>query len=165
MYLTVFFTESSIPKTGLSPTVKIRDVSDNSVVVNGGALTEVGDGWYKYDFTTFDDTKNYTILFDGGAALPNSERYAASGSTGLTQSNVASAVWDEDLSTHDTLGTAGSYLSIIKQIETGRWKIENSVMILYSEDGTTPLYRFRLYDRDHNSVSAESGAPAERVPY
>lgn len=37
-------------------------------------------------------------------------------------------------------------VNIIKQIESGRWKIENNQMTFYEEDGATPLLVFDLFD-------------------
>jgi hypothetical protein len=39
-----------------------------------------------------------------------------------------------------------SKISTIKQIECGRWKIENNQMVFYNEDGITPLLTFDLKD-------------------
>jgi len=75
MIILCFLTESGAPKTGLSPTIRIRDLSDNSLVITDAAMTEVGDGFYKYNFTNFDKTKDYSIRMDGGASLSDSDRY------------------------------------------------------------------------------------------
>ena len=42
MLVTAYFSEDGLPKTGLSPTLDIIDLSDNSIVVNGEAMSEVG---------------------------------------------------------------------------------------------------------------------------
>jgi len=77
MYIISTFTEAGTPKTGLSPTGDIYDVSDNSLVVNDGAFTEIGGGGYKYDFTLWDSAKDYYVVIDS-VALTGSERYAFS---------------------------------------------------------------------------------------
>ena len=69
------FVSTGTPATGLSPTIRIRDVSDNSLVITDAAMVEVGDGFYKYDFTTFSSGTNYAIRCDGGAMLPTFDRY------------------------------------------------------------------------------------------
>ena len=55
-----YFTTSTVnpaaPATGLSPVISIWKVSDNSVLVNEEAMTEVGGGWYKYTFAAYDPT-------------------------------------------------------------------------------------------------------------
>ena len=58
--ITTYFTTSAVtpaaPSTGLSPTISIWKVSDNTALVNEAAMTEVGGGYYKYTFTTYDPT-------------------------------------------------------------------------------------------------------------
>lgn len=58
MLITSFFTSNGTPKTGLvgpaAPTIRIWEVSSTgqTLVVNNDAMTEVGDGFYKYAYTT-----------------------------------------------------------------------------------------------------------------
>ena len=59
------FSTLGVPETGLSPTITIRDTSDGSVVVGAVAMTEVGGGAYKYNFSN-DTAKKYSIVIDGG---------------------------------------------------------------------------------------------------
>lgn len=80
MLITAYFSSSGAPATGLTPTVTVRDVSDGSVVVNAQAMTEIANGYYKYDFATYVSTKDYVILCDGGIALVGTERYAIAAS-------------------------------------------------------------------------------------
>lgn len=75
MLVSAYFAESGVPKTGLSPTVDIIDLSDNSVDVNDGAMDEVGAGFYKYDFSAVDVTKQYSVIADS-VTLTGNERYA-----------------------------------------------------------------------------------------
>jgi len=75
MYVTAYFTDGGIPATGLTPTIRIRDLSDNSLVITDASMTEVGDGHYKYNFAGYDKTKEYTIRCDGGATLGGYDRY------------------------------------------------------------------------------------------
>lgn len=55
-------------------------MADSSLVVTDAAMTEVGDGWYKYDFSAYDPTLSYVMRCDGGVAQPTGERYTFSGS-------------------------------------------------------------------------------------
>lgn len=73
------FTNSGSPALGLSPTIRIRDVSDGSLVITDEAMTETGDGNYSYTFADYDLNKNYAVRCDGGAGLPNAERYTFGG--------------------------------------------------------------------------------------
>lgn len=87
MRIPVYFSEAGAAKTGLSPTVDIRDVSDGSLDVDDGAGTEIGDGWYWYDFSGIDASKEYTYLWDGGAGLCDPERYIPGKISGLSVSS------------------------------------------------------------------------------
>jgi len=64
--LTAFFTLAGAPETGLTPTVTVRKVSDNSVVVNAQSMSEIGDGWYKYSWSSYDDTEQYVVIYNAG---------------------------------------------------------------------------------------------------
>jgi len=75
LYITACFSNNGTPATGLSPTIRIRDLSDNSLVVTDAAMSEVGDGYYKYNFSGYDKDKDYAIRCDGGATLSGYDRY------------------------------------------------------------------------------------------
>lgn len=79
MIIPAYFHEAGVPKTGLSPTIDIYKVSDNSLVVNDGALTAVGGGFYKYDFAAYDSAEDYVYVVDGTATLANGYRYLFGG--------------------------------------------------------------------------------------
>lgn len=77
MYIPAAFFENGAPKTGLTPTITIYDLSDNSKVVNAKNMTEVAEGGYKYNFTTRDITKSYYVICDS-VTLTGGDRYAVS---------------------------------------------------------------------------------------
>lgn len=81
------FTNLGVPATGLSPTIRIRRVSDQVLVVTDAAMTEQGDGLYSYDFTT-SDGEEYAIRVDGTATLPNAERYQAGSLSGSVDARI-----------------------------------------------------------------------------
>lgn len=74
MILFAFFTDNGVPKTGLSPTIDVLE-ADGTVVINAQNMSEVGRGFYKYDFSGYDGDEDYVIRADGGAVLANAERY------------------------------------------------------------------------------------------
>lgn len=74
MVIKSFFTDKGVPKTGLTPLITIRRVSDNSIQINAAAMTEVAQGWYKYTYTN-DVAEEYFVHVDGTASLSNSDRY------------------------------------------------------------------------------------------
>lgn len=76
--LSVVVTENGTPKTGLAAgVIYIYDLFDNSLAVNGAAVSEVAKGGYKYNFTTYDNTKDYFVVWDfTGDGLSGDEAYA-----------------------------------------------------------------------------------------
>ena len=111
MQVLAFFTNDGVPQPGLTPTVRIRDISDNSLVVTDLAASEVGDGWYKYDFAAYDSAKEYAIRFDGGATLADSDRYT-SGTNDSFVDDITNGVWSDNLSSYNS-GEAGDILNKI----------------------------------------------------
>lgn len=74
-YVKFFFSNASGGITGLTPTIKIRDVSDNTVVVDTEDMEEAGEGAYKYYFPERDVTREYVGYVDGGAGVTGTQRY------------------------------------------------------------------------------------------
>ncbi len=101
MKILAFFTNGGLPLTGLSPTIRIRDLADNSLVVTDLSMTEVGDGYYKYNFSAYDLDKDYSIRCDGGDTLPNSDRYTYAGNE-----NYLDDIENSSLSTQITANQA-----------------------------------------------------------
>ena len=118
MLIFAFFTEDGTPKTGLSPTIRVRK-ADGTLVITDVEMSEVGDGFYKYDFDTYDEDEDYCIRADGTNTLSGAERYV--------------------FSTNETAGVGK-----ILKIEKGKWEIKGNQMIFYDDDDTTELYKFNL---------------------
>jgi len=193
-----FFTVGGVPKTGISPTVRIWEVDATSqTLIIGGpdpTMLEVGDGFYKYDFTvaaTFDDEKEYVIRTDGGVALPPNERWHVDSygpiSAELVTTNINAiidGVWDETATDHLAAGSTGLLLnqtaadaattvvntvttiSLIDELlkyERNRTKIDkiNNELIIYENNGTTILKKFKLLDGSGNPSITEI---CERLP-
>jgi hypothetical protein len=77
MYIFAYFCGTDgAPETGLSPTADVYRIEDTTQVLTAQALTEIGDGWYYYDYSTADEDNHYVITVDGGATLPGLLRYA-----------------------------------------------------------------------------------------
>lgn len=82
------FKSSGSPSTGLSPTVSVYNRGNDTIPVSAAAMTEIADGFYEYDFTTFDIMADYLFSFDGTATLADADRYMSaewSGIDGLAQ--------------------------------------------------------------------------------
>ena len=126
MILIAFFSDQGIPKTGLTPAITVWE-EDATVIVNAEAMTEIAGGFYKYDFAVYDEAVNYCISADGGATLQDNDRYV--------------------LATND-LRDVEERLTFLKDIEGGRWKIEDNQMIFYKSDNVTEVARFNLFNAD-----------------
>jgi hypothetical protein len=82
MILSTFFTDAGIPKTGLTPTIIITDITDILTpvpVVLSHSVVEIGNGLYAFNFSEYTHTHLYTVRFDGGVALDDTDRYKFGG--------------------------------------------------------------------------------------
>jgi hypothetical protein len=88
----------------------------------------------------------------------------------FTSENNWSIVWDingtqykagEEIMVHDFLrpiiNNINQNVEFIKDVEEGRWKLENNQMIFYKGDNVTEIMRFNLFD--------DNGNPATEVVY
>ena len=112
-----YFQDASGPVTGLSPTIRIWEVSSaGDILVIGtpcgtdsavdGTMLEVSDcgspeteqdGFYRYTFTTYDPTKAYLARVDGGVTLSAVFRYQAIDiSCADSAEGIADAVWNAE---------------------------------------------------------------------
>jgi hypothetical protein len=139
MNIVSFFTNAGIPATGLSPTVSVWELP-KTLVVNAQAMTQVAGGFYSYDFTGYDDTKDYAIRADGGVSLPAAERYVAN--------------------TND-LGQVTNPLNIVKAVEANKMVIEANQLKIYADDGATVL---KTYDLKDNNGNPSSSSVFQRLP-
>jgi hypothetical protein len=137
LIITAFFTKSGVPQTGLSAVVNIKEI-DGTPVLSGQPMTEVGDGFYQYTWASYNQDEDYVFRCDGGASLPNPERYTY-GDTGdldkttrlgfdaqnnvnsnvetidiTAEQQIVNAVWAEDITTYTTPNQAGWYVDGIK---------------------------------------------------
>lgn len=114
MYVTAFYTTNGDPALGLTPKVSIWNVSTHILLVDDVNMSEVGGGWYEYDYAAYDSSIDYAIRCDGGATLGGFERYTYAGNESFS-GDIADAVWDEPLAGHTTAGTTGKVLGLIKK--------------------------------------------------
>lgn len=76
MLIRQYFTNAGIPVTGLTNVrLNIFNANTGAMVIFAGLMTEIGNGWYKYNFSTYNQTIPYVWSIDGGATLPNTDRY------------------------------------------------------------------------------------------
>ncbi len=147
MLIVSLFSENGIPKPGLSPVITIVDIDEDEIIIDEEIMDTLSSMpyLYIYDFITYNAEKNYIIITDGGDSLNNIDRYK----------------YITNDSTEEQINLINSNLSLIKKIETGRWKIINNQMIFYDEDGVSPLKIYNLKDINGNPTMNN---PFERVP-
>jgi hypothetical protein len=103
----VSFIENNAPVTGLTPLIKIRDVTANNIPVNNELMNEIGDGFYDYIYQDFSPLHDYTILCDGGDILE--DRYKTGGNEMFVK-EAAEAVWNEDMTQYNNPNSFGNIL-------------------------------------------------------
>jgi len=91
MKVLAIFTQSAVPKTGLTPTVSIYRLDTNALVIDGATMSEVGNGQYSYDFTAWDSALDYSVICE--SSLTGSEKYAFSS---ISASRVIESTLSED---------------------------------------------------------------------
>lgn len=145
----VFFTRpNGAPAIGLTPSVDIWEITPttNTLVVNDAAVSEVGGGFYKYNFTSYNYTLGFGFVIDGeagGGSTLGTGRYAV----GLNDSfhdDVAFSTWEEPSVDHKTpigspeVQTFGQLLNLVAAATTGSppgspLTIENIVAGVWNE--------------------------------
>ncbi len=155
MWILAHFTQDGDPATGLSPTVKIRDVETAVVVVSGTAMVVEGDGFYKYDFSLYNPERDYAIICDS-VTLSGVERYtyASSGEYNEVLDNIESTVGVVDIRT-----------ILLRKIQTNRLELfdgDTDNWILYDDDAVTPLLTFDVTDKNGDLIVQCSSAPSKR---
>lgn len=86
MRLVTVFTSKGSPALGLSPTVKAVRLSDQVEVLAPTTMTELGDGWYCYDWSAGDPTEQVAATFDAGTDAVDSRIHY--GMLGVTAKDV-----------------------------------------------------------------------------
>lgn len=141
---TSFLDDDGLPKTGLVPTIRIRDLSDNALVITDAAMSEVGDGGYKYTQVLFDQLRDYQYRCDAGSSI--SSRYAVGFSKGsLTGTITATAFFTDD----DGIPATGLAPTIrIRNLATNALVVTDAVMTEVGDGGYK--YIFAAYSFDSN---------------
>lgn len=182
MLISSFFTNNGNPQTGLTPTIRIWEVTPttDTLIVSGDPMNEIGDGFYKYDFVLYNPSNDYVFRTDGGGTLPSADRYQ-SGTIITAQveqssiTNIANNVWDVNNASHLIPGSTGANLAQTKadttfisvsittinsllqsllKYDRNRTRIDPiaQTLTVYDDDKITPLTVFNLKDA--------SGAPS-----
>ena len=102
-------------------------------------ITELGNGLYRANFTP-------NALGQWAILITHSTYFAhGKGGSYLCVENLSDDL-ASDISDLDTK------IELIKQIESGRWKIDTNTkeMVFYKDDNVTEIMRFKLYDDEGN---------------
>lgn len=183
--ITAFFTSSGVPCTGLVPAITITSTttSVDTTTVSAASMTEIGNGWYKYAFTTYDRALDYVFVIDGGSSLDAYDRYQHGGNESYAE-DISSAVLEEPLVDHAVTGSLSDNVTRIKadtttivvsevtittllntllKYQRNRTRIDtsNAQLIIYDDDETTPLTTFNL--KDFNGMPSVQEV-CERIP-
>lgn len=187
--ITAHFTSSSIPQPGLTPIIDVFELGatvagPNNHVVIAANMAEIGGGWYRYDFASYDPSKSYVFNIDGGAVLADCDRYKYGGNESYAE-DITKTVLEEPLIDHVTTGSLAETVTMIKadtasimvsesaivilldtllKYQRNRTKIDttHAQLIIYDDDGTTPLTTFDL--KDFNGMPSVQEV-CERIPH
>lgn len=119
-------TEDGVPKTGMADVViDVYDLtnSNSTPLIADASVPEIGGGFYQYNHTAADPAIHYGYLVYA-PSLPVGQQYAK-GSSSIYGS-----------------------IELIQKATLNRWKIDpvTKTLIIYDDDGTTPLKTFYLKD-------------------
>jgi hypothetical protein len=183
--ITSFFTSGGTPALGLSAKINIWSVNNigQTLLINNASMLEVGDGFYKYYFSTYDENTDYLFRTDGGSSLASSDRYQ-SGANSNFADDITDAILDEPRMDHILPDSVGeglnnviadvtalrldvtqmlSLVNILYKYENNRTKIDKvaKTLTVYDNNGTTVLKVFNLYD---STLTPSVLEVCERVP-
>ncbi len=83
-------------------------------MINGSAMSEIGDGWYKFMFDQYIEGTEYVKTCDGGSGLPAGDRYVNVGFM-IYKDELVNLVWNEIISEHTAPGSAADTLSKVNK--------------------------------------------------
>lgn len=162
MYILAFFTDSGVPKTGLSPTINVREVLTGILVVSGSNMTGFGDGSYYYEYTTYDSEKDYAIICDGGSSLVDTERYKFAGNENyiddvenMFNTNITLSGIQIDLKR--ALGLMHENIYIDETIYDAYDNLSNARVRIYSDSGSVGTANNVIGTYEITSSSSEAG--------
>jgi hypothetical protein len=168
--ITAHFTSAGVPQPGLTPSINITQLNllSELAVVSNDTLSEIGNGWYRYNFTSYDPSKSYVFTIDGGPLLTDCERYQYGGNESYAE-DITTTVLNEPILNHTVTGSVADTITRIKadtatlvindttmaallntmlKYQRNRTRIDaaNAQMIIYDDDCETPLTIFDLRD-------------------
>ena len=153
-WVVAYFEHSGYPAVGLSPSIRIRYVDTSAIIVED-TMDEVSDGFYKFNFTGYDRTKDYTILADA-VSLGTAERYLA-GSNGI-YGGLSNNIY--------ILADNINYrILLMKKLGTNKLELDDGSVdnwVLYNDDNSTPLLTFSATDFNDEEVFQRVATASKR---
>lgn len=155
-WIVAYFESSGSPSLHLLPLIRIRYV-ENGLIIVEDYMEEVGNGFYRFEFTTYDITKDYTILVDGGSLLASSDRFleGATGEYGSMSNNISILVDNIDCR-----------VTLMKKMATNRLEMvdgNSNNWILYDDDNITQLFSFDASDVTGGIIVQTCGMASKRL--
>jgi len=180
MLIETFFTNNGVPAVGLNPPPKIRILNaDTGALLVDSTETELGDGFYTFDFTDFNKDLRYAIRVDGRGQLSGFDRWAFHGNedpsdfqsdlnairrdltTGTVDVNaIRDAILDEvvDSTTHFGLDTVGEALTLVRGLIQQNFMIDDTT---HNGAGLMVAGRIRLFGTKELVDAATDGGRNE----
>jgi len=154
-WVVAYFERQGEPAINLNPVIRIRYVETGSIVAED-VMDEVGSGFYKFNFHTYDMTKDYTMLADGGISLIQRDRFleGATGEYGDISSNI-----------YLMSDNIGCRILLMKKLFENKLELENGDQdnwILYDDDGVTPLLVYDASDVNGDDIYQITGMASKR---
>ena len=147
--ITTFKNESDAPILGLSPLLNIVDISDiNTPIssISSGSLTEIGSGFYGYEFASYTQGSEYSVFIDADSDIENKYQYG-------TLDKIDSADFLNTLDT-DIENSVG-----IKEM----MRIMFAVLANKSGGGNTSTITFRDNDDSKDRITATVDSDGNRL--
>ncbi len=154
MWITTNFYVGSVTASGLSPTIRIRNV-ENGAVAASGVMTELGEGFYTYDFAGYAITTEYVILCDA-VILSDLDRYKS-----LTTGEYGDMINTIELVSDNVDFRA----SLVKKIWQNKLELSDGDadnLVIYDDDNTTPLISWSVTDVLDAVVEQDTYNPSKR---
>ncbi len=155
--------------------VDVTAISGDSTAADNLEADYDGTGYAKANSTIGTTTTNTDMRGTDSAALASTVGVAGAGLTDLGGMSTAmkaeinaeadTAISDAALATAANLATVDSNVDIIRKFQTNRLELaagSSGNLILYNDDGTTPLYTFAVTDKDGSAIALNSSSPAKR---
>ncbi len=149
MWVVTYFNDGTVGITGLSPIIRIRDISTGLVTVSG-VMLDKGSGFYAYDFTGYDITTEYVVLCDA-VTLSDINRYQS-----LTTGEYGDTINIIDL----TADEVNFRIELIRKILQNKLELsdgDTNNLVIYDDDNVTERIKWGVTD--------VLDGPVVQVPY